>query len=73
MPRVWRPIRRPRTRHLPVGRLGRYLTQHCLIGTVETLIRDLLPLAAGHIVYGVIEPKAASLPRGYHQGEPLPC
>jgi len=28
---------------------------------------------AGGIVHAVIEPPAASLPRGYHQGEPLPC
>jgi len=55
------------------GRLGRHLPQHCPVGTVEAPIRDLLPVAAGGIVYGVIEPPVASLPRSYHQGEPLPC
>jgi len=70
---VWLPISRPRTRHLPVGRLGRHLPQHCPIGAVEAPIRDLLPVAASGIVHGVIEPPAASLLRGYHRGEPLPC
>jgi len=66
-------IRRPGSRHLPVGRLGRHLAQDLPVGTVEAPIRDLLPMSAGGIVHGVIEPPAASLPRGYHQGEPLPC
>ena len=72
-PKVWLPIRRPGPRHLPVGRLGHYLPQHCQVGTVEAAIRDLLPVAADGIVHAVIEPPAASLCRGYHQGEPLPC
>jgi len=80
MPRVWPtqshwcglPIRRPRTWHLPIGRLGRHLPQHCQIGTVKAPIRDLLPVAGGGVVHRVIEPPAASLPRGYHLGELLP-
>jgi len=50
------------------GRLGRYLPQHCQVGTVKAPIRDLLPVAADGIVYGVIEPPAASPPLGYKQG-----
>jgi len=69
---AWLPIRRLGSRPLPVGRLGRHLPQHCPVGAVEALISDLLLVAAGGIVHGVIEPPAASLLRGYHQGEPLP-
>jgi hypothetical protein len=66
-------IRRPRTRHLPVGWLGRHLPQYCPVGTVEALILDLLPVAAGGIVHGGIETAASWWCHGYQQGEPLPC
>jgi len=56
------PIRRPGTRHLTVGWLGRHLPQDLSVRTDKAPIRDLLPLAAGGIVHGVIEPLAASLP-----------
>jgi len=54
MPRVWPtqshwcglPIRRPRTWHLPIGRLGRHLPQDLPVGTLEETICDLLPVAA---------------------------
>jgi len=61
MPRVWLPIRRSRTRHLPVSWLGRHLPQHCPVGAVEAPIRDPFPVAAGGIVHGVIEPPTASV------------
>ena len=49
-----------RSKHLSVGGLGGDLQNHSPVSTVETPIRNLLPVTASGFVHEVIEPPAAS-------------